>query len=47
MNGRGIQESAELNGRGPKNEASNQRGVKIKPWIESAVKIFVSGQNDH
>ena len=35
-----ITMSEELNGRGPKNEAPNQRGIKIKPQMETGFKII-------
>ena len=45
MNGRGIQKPEELNGRGPKNEASNPGGIKIEPWMGGALNI--SGATCH
>ncbi len=40
MNGRGMQRPEELNGRSPKNEAPDQRGIKIKPQMGKSLKIF-------
>ncbi len=37
---KGYKKAEELNGSGPKNEAPNQRGIKIKPRMERNLKIF-------
>ncbi len=37
---KGYTKNEELNGGGPKNEAPNQRGIKIKPLMERVLKIF-------
>ena len=38
LSGRGIQKSEELNGRDPKNEAPDQRGIKIKQYMNQNEK---------
>ncbi len=40
MGGRGIQKPEELNGRGPKSEVPNQKGIKIKPWMERSQNLW-------